>query len=51
VAAELDTKESDPPPDILDANEDNCFFTCLLPHDGQTTPLTASEFRNNSSNG
>jgi len=49
--AELDPKDSDPPPETLDANDDIFFFTCWLPQDGQTTSLTASELRNNSSNG
>jgi hypothetical protein len=49
--AELDSKDSDPPPEILEAKDESCFFTCSLPHDGQTTPLIASELRNSSSNG
>jgi hypothetical protein len=43
--------EKELPPEILDAKVEIFFFTCALPHFGQTTPSTELKLRTSSSKG
>jgi len=51
AADELAPKETELPPDILDANVEICFVTSWLPQVGQITPSITLELRTSSSKG